>query len=296
MSEMYLRAGFLYTVTKYGDLPSIDQIIKALRELKDFGFSTCELEGRTKNHLKILLDNKELLRDYCESLGMKVINFVMMLPGTSSLDAEERKQAIIQFRDMSTLAEYFGSQTMEMDTYPAHLIFKGDPMEPENLKCQIPEGFSWNTQWRSLINIVDDYARIAADVGCKLQLHPRIGELVSNTDGMLRLRDAVRSDNLGFVFDTAQLHAQKEILPLSVVKLKGLIRCLHVSDNDGRNHVHKRLGQGTIDWEGLFTVLKKQDFVWNIAVDVANFGEIENDYRASLEFLTKLLENTLTLL
>jgi sugar phosphate isomerase/epimerase len=254
MSKMNLRAGFLYTVTKYGDIPSIDQIMKALSDLKDFGFSTCELEGRTQNHLKTLLDNKEHLRDYCESIGMKVINFVMMLPGTSSHDTEERKQALNLFRDTSTLAEYFGCQTMEMDTYPAHLIYLGDPMEPENLKTQIPEGFSWNTQWRSLTDIVDNYARIAADVGCKLQLHPRIGELVSNTDGMLRLRDSVHSENLGFVFDTAQLHAQKEILPLSAIKLEGLIRCLHVSDNDGCNHVHKRLGQGTIDWQGLFTV------------------------------------------
>jgi sugar phosphate isomerase/epimerase len=290
---MNLRAGFLYTVGKYGEIPSIDQIMMALQELKDIGFSTCELEGRNPSHLKMLLENKTRLRDYCEHLGLRVINFVMMLPGTSSLDAEKRKQAIKQFQDTSILAEYFGCQTMEMDTYPAQLIYEGDPMEPENLRTRIPEGYFWNTQWKNLVNIVDDYARIAADVGCKLQLHPRIGELVSNTDGMLRLWEAVRNDNLGFVFDTAQLHAQKEILPLSAVKLEGLIRCLHLSDNDGCTHAHKRLGQGTIDWAGLLRVLKKQGFEWNFAVDVANFGGIEDDYRASLEFLDDLIENTL---
>lgn len=286
---MNIRAGFLYTVGKYGDLPTLDNIKMALSELRKIGFPCCELEGRTKSHLRMLEENKGSLRDHCEGLGIKVINFVMMLPGTSSLNPDEQKDAVEQFRDASKLAKFFGCETMEMDSYSAALTYSCDPMETTNLKTKVPQGYSWDFQWKSFVNNVDEYAKVAADVGCKLQLHPRIGELVCNTDSMLRLRDAVKNENLGFIFDTAQLHAQKEILPLSAIKLQGYIRCLHLSDNDGNAHLHKRLGQGTIDWDGIIAVLRQHLFEWNIAVDIANFGEIEEDYIASLEFINNKL-------
>lgn len=54
------------------------------------------------------------------------------------------------------------------------------------------------------------------------------------------------------------LYAQKEILPLSIEKLGTRIYYLYVSDNDGRVNEHLGLGKGTIDWEGIFTALKKR--------------------------------------
>ncbi len=285
---MDIRGGFLYTVTKYGDLPTLAQIGTALRELRNYGYTCAELEGRDPTHLMMLEQHREELRALCQELGMRVVNFVMMVPGTSSLDSVVRASELATFARAAELARFFGARTMEVDTFPPPLAYQGDPTEPETLRTSVDVSYSWAEQWDVCVQLIREYARVAAGAGCLLQVHARIGEVVSNTDGMLRLLDAVEEDNLGFVLDTAQLHVQKEILPLSVEKLGGRIWSLHVSDNDGSIHMHRRLGQGTVDWDGLWLALKKHRFQWDIGVDIANYGTIEDDYRESRCFLEEL--------
>ena len=89
--------------------------------------------------------------------------------------------------------------------------------------------------------LVDAFGRcfdIAAEAGLKFCLEPRVGEQIANTDALLRLIDACGRPNFGAVLDTAHLHAQKEILPLSVEKLGKRIFYLHVADNDGMKNDH----------------------------------------------------------
>ena len=124
-----------------------------------------------------------------------------------------------------------------------------------------------------------------------LILEPRVGESISNTDAMLRLIDAVGKDNFGAVLDTGHLHAQKEILPLSIEKLGGRILYVHVSDNDGRDNYHLGLGKGTIDWEGVFMALKKHGFDRYVAIDIggAGFkGDLDREVIESKKFLEAL--------
>ena len=129
---------------------------------------------------------------------------------------------------------------------------------------------------------------MAKDAGLKLVMEPRVGENISNTDAMLRLLDAIDDNNFGAVFDTGHQNAQKEILPLSVEKLGGKIFYLHVADNDGCTNKHLKLGNGTIDWDGLFTALKKHRFNGYVAVDVGLVDNLDKAYRESKRFLENL--------
>jgi sugar phosphate isomerase/epimerase len=115
-----------------------------------------------------------------------------------------------------------------------------------------------------------------------------VGELVSNTDAFLRLWEHVGSDNFGMVLDTGHQNAQKEILPLSVEKLGKRIFYVHVSDNDGRTNEHLALGKGTIDWEGVFTALRKHGYDGYIAIDIGNVPDIEKAYIESRQFLEQM--------
>jgi len=107
----------------------------------------------------------------------------------------------------------------------------------------------------------------------------------------LRLLEHVKNDNLGIVLDTAHLHAQKEILPLSVEKLKDKISYLHVADNDGKVNEHLAVGKGTIDWEGVFLALKKHDFDGYVGIDVGRINNLEDEVLYSKNYLVKLCEN-----
>jgi sugar phosphate isomerase/epimerase len=119
-------------------------------------------------------------------------------------------------------------------------------------------------------------------------MEPRVGEIISNTDALVRLMDAVGDENFGAILDTAHLHAQKEILVLSVEKMAGRIYYLHVADNDGRENQHLALGDGTIDWRGLFACLRKHRFDGYVAIDVGRIPEVDDAYRRSLRFLRDL--------
>ena len=129
---------------------------------------------------------------------------------------------------------------------------------------------------------------MAKEAGLKLCVEPRVGEMISNTDSALRLLDHVKSDNLGVVLDTGHLNAQKEILPLSVEKLGDRIFYLHVSDNDGKTNEHLGLGRGNIDWEGVFSALKKHGFDGYVGLDIGKIPNLDEEIIRSKEFLIDL--------
>jgi sugar phosphate isomerase/epimerase len=120
-------------------------------------------------------------------------------------------------------------------------------------------------------------------------LEPRVGEIISNTDALLRLMDHVNAPNFGAVLDTAHQHAQKEILPLSVEKLGHRIMYLHVADNDGRVNEHRALGEGTVDWTGVFTALEKHQFKGYVAIDIGRLPDLDDAMRRSVAYLEDLL-------
>ena len=101
--------------------------------------------------------------------------------------------------------------------------------------------------------------------------------------------DAVQDENLGAVLDTAHLHAQKEILPLSVEKLGHRIVYVHAADNDSKTNEHLALGAGTVDWEGLINALRKFGFDGYIALDMGQVPEPDRDYAESKVFLERLI-------
>jgi sugar phosphate isomerase/epimerase len=73
-----------------------------------------------------------------------------------------------------------------------------------------------------------------------------------------------------------------------VEKLGKRIFYVHVSDNDGRTNEHLALGKGTIDWEGVFTALRKHGYDGYIAIDIGNVPDIEKAYIESRQFLEQM--------
>jgi len=223
-----------------------------------------------------------------------VINFCPVLPGVVSMDEKEQQKSIDLFKLGIELAVYFGCATIQIDSFTPPLRFMGDAPYKEMIsfgkefKVIIPDDFVWQKQWEALVNGISKCNELAKSAGLLLCLEPRVGEIISNTDAMMRLMDAVNDENLGAVLDTGHQHAQKEILPLSVEKLGKRIFYLHVSDNNGLTNEHLALGKGTIDWEGFFTALKRYQFNGYVAIDVGNVPDIDRAYVESRIFLENL--------
>ncbi|MBA7550668.1 Inosose dehydratase [subsurface metagenome] len=171
-----------------------------------------------------------------------------------------------------------------IDSYsPPVEVTNGDLLTNElsfgkQTSIRIPNNFSWKLFWDNFVNSIIRCTEIVKSNGMSLLIEPRVGEVVSNSDALIRLGELVNDEHFGVIFDTAHLHAQKELLPLSVHKLGKLLRYVHVADNDGRDNRHFLPGNGNIDWDSVFESLKQIKFNGFFATDLEKDINLEERF------------------
>ena len=288
---MKISCCWLYAITKYGYPPSIGDTFRVLKEMKNLGFENVELEGVRRENLMAVYKTRHELKKFCDDEGLKVINFCPVLPTSVSLSKGERKQAWDLFKRAIEIAKLFGCTTIQGDSFTPPLKFHGDSPYKESIgfgkhfTVKVDPKFRWQRQWDAMVETFTFFTKEAKKAKLKFCVEPRVGELLSNTDSILRMMDEVDDDNFGAVLDTAHLNAQKEILALSVEKLGKRIFYIHAADNDGRVNEHLATGRGTVDWDGVFQGLKKHKFSGYVAIDVGMIPDIDEQYRESFKFL-----------
>lgn len=288
---MKISCCWLYAITKYGYPPSIPDTFRVLGEMKALGFEYVELEGVRRDNLMAVYEQRHELKKYCEGEGLRVINFCPVLPGSVSLNRREREESWDLFKRAVEIAVFFGCATIQGDSFTPPLRFRGDSPYRESISygkhfsVEVDPEFDWNRQWEGMVESFSFMTREARKAGLRFCIEPRVGELLSNTDAILRMMDAVNDDNFGAVLDTAHQNAQKEILALSVEKLGSRVFYVHAADNDGRLNDHLAAGRGTVDWDGVFQALKKHHFSGYLAIDVGMVQDLDAQYHESFEFL-----------
>lgn len=291
---MNISCCWLYAISKYGYPPSLPDTHRALGDMAALGFTCVELEGVGEENLRAVHGERKALKQRCDDLGLRVVNFCPVLPELVHPEKARRVHALELFKIAVETATFFGCETIQTDSYTPPLEFVGDAPYREAIsfgkrfQVKVDPAFRWNDLWGWLTDSIGACADEAGRADLKFCLEPRVGEIISNTDALLRLMDAVDNDNFGAVLDTGHQHAQKEILPLSVEKLGGRVHYLHVSDNDGQTNQHLALGRGTVDWDGVFMALRKHDFSGYVAVDVGRVPDLDDQVRESKAFLEQL--------
>jgi len=291
---MKISCCWLFAISKYGYPPTLPNTHRALEEMEALGFKHVELEGVGEENLRAVYDARQEHKKRCEDLGLTIVNFCPVLPDLVHPEKAQRVHALDLFKLGVETASFFGCEMVQTISSTPPLAFVGDAPYKKTLtygqkyQVKVDPAFRWDDVWGWLTDSMGACADEADRAGLKLCLEPRVGEIISNTDALLRLMDAVDSDNFGAVLDTGHLNAQKEILPLSVEKLGGRIHYVHASDNDGQTNQHLAPGKGTVDWDGVFLALKKHDFSGYVAVDVGGVPNVDAQYAESKTFLEKL--------
>lgn len=288
---MKINCCWLYAISKYGYPPSISQAMQAFRDMAALGFQNVELEGVGEENLNAVFDNRQQFKQLAGELGIRVVNFCPILPELISFDPKQRRKALALFKKGVEIADYLQCETIQTDSYTPPFEFLGEAPYKDminyglEMKVRVPTDFSWGALWDILVDSMGRCAEMSAEAGLKFCLEPRVGELINNTDALLRLMEAINSPWFGAVLDTAHQNAGKEILPLAIEKLGRKIFYLHVADNDSQINEHLALGRGTIDWDAIFAGLKKHNFQGFVAVDVGRVPDLDEQYRESLAFL-----------
>jgi len=293
---MKLACCWMFAIGKYGFPPSLPNMLKAIPEMAALGFDYVELEGVGFENLRAVIDNREQLRQTLVQAGVQLSNFALILPEVVNEDPQVAEPAIAIFEEGVQTAVALGSPNVWVDSYfPPVEVVSGTLMTDQvvfgqQTRIRIPAGFSWPRFWDHYVRVMRRCTAIARRHGVRLLVEPRVGELTSNSEALMRLLEAVGDDNLGVILDTAHQHAQKELLPLSVEKLGHNIRYVHVADNDGLVNRHLVPGMGNIDWEEVLLALKRQGFDGYYAVDLEQLPDLEQCFVQGRQFMEAYAE------
>jgi len=299
MISKHITCAFLYTITRYGYPPAAGETIRYLREMAGLGFTSVELEGIGGDHLHGMARRRHDIRLALDDLGLALRVFCTVLPRLGSVRAAERAEALDLFRTGCETAAALGAPAV-LDNGPlVPYDFPADlPVArhyaPELLRrIGLPAGFEWARYRAELVAALQQACDIAASFGLNYYLHPCCGSLTETTDGYLWLREAVGRCNLRFNFDVSNQFYLRENLALGLWKTAGELDYIHLSDTRGDRIEHRAVGDGIIDWEGLFETLARIGFRGELAIDVGGsetgIADLDAAYRTSAERIEALI-------
>lgn len=293
----------MYAITKYGYVMGLEDIFRAIEDARRLGFEWIEMEGVGKQ-LNLVDANKAEIKKRCEKAGLKITNFVPVLPDIVSQDEGKRKVALDNFHLGCEVASFLGTELIEADSYHTPLYVE----EPYDIskefsyayqppKMRVDSKFDY---WKFFDNIlVDSVAKcndFAANCGLRLCVEPRVWETLPSVWALDALLRRVNSNNLGVVYETAHFACQRTNLVEAAEMLGKKIFYVHASDSNYTSEDHLELGKGLIDWKIVLTALAKQGFNGVFGVDIGGNpsmrGTLDEVYARSKAYLEKALATT----
>ena len=292
---------WLYAITKYRYIPSLEEVLSAIDDAKRLGFKYMELEG-IGSQLYMIVENKEIIKKKLSDNGIKLVDFVPVLPDMMSVDPQKRSKALKDFKVGCEVAFYLEADIVQADSFylPIHVERPYDvskefryTYKPPLMKID-PNFNFWRFFEDVVVSSISECNDIAKDHGLKLCIEPRTWETISNAWALELLLREVKSENLGAVLDVAHLAAQK-MHPVQCVEMLGKrIFYVHASDSDFMMEDHLEIGTGMVDWKSFLEALKKHGFKGCIGIDVGGKEEmkqkLDSMYINSKKYLEDLMK------
>jgi len=289
---------WLYAITKYRYIPSLGEVLSAIDDAKRLGFQYMELEG-IGSQLYMIVENKEIIKKKLSDNGIKLVDFVPVLPDMMSVDPQKRSKALKDFKVGCEVAFYLEADIVQADSFylPIHVERPYDvskefryTYKPPLMKID-PNFNFWRFFEDVVVSSISECNDIAKDHGLKLCIEPRTWETISNAWALELLLREVKSENLGAVLDVAHLAAQK-MHPVQCVEMLGKrIFYVHASDSDFMMEDHLEIGTGMVDWKSFLEALKKHGFKGCIGIDVGGKEEMKQKLDSMYINSRKYLEN-----
>ena len=293
---MKISITYLYTIYKYGYPPKIEDDFKALADIEQLGFHYLEMESLGPEHGEQVWRRRADLKKCLEDHRIHVHNFCVVDPDLVSLDGAKRGAALERLKRTAELGVYFGAETLHLASYAPPVTYLGDaPYQldqdyalGDTFSLRIPDGFSWEQVWNVLVESCQKSAAVAKDFDRTIVMEPRVGEVICSVDSLLRLISDVGCSNFKANFDTGHFSAQRENVPLALMKLQNQYANIHISDNIPSNTDHLPVGAGATDWNEFFRILKLQGYDGYLGLDLTGRDSLADDYRQSVDYIKQL--------
>ena len=127
---------------------------------------------------------------------------------------------------------------------------------------------------RSLVEICE----FAWELGIKVAVeNPCPNEVFDEPEDLRTLVDRFDEDVVGICFDSSHANILRDGVETAKV-FQGRVMSVHLSDNDGRGDDHLPPFEGSIDWEGVLSVLIEGGFTGPWLFEVLGWGADPYDF------------------
>ncbi len=145
-------------------------------------------------------------------------------------------------------------------------------------------------QWKNVAHVVEEAAKVSAEFGLDLVFHPHVATYVETPEECERFFDVTSHTGIGLCLDTGHCEYGGGDTVTEAAKFASVLRFLHIKDVDMKileESRHKKLtfeeaiedkvftiiGQGSIDFPGLFRLLEKNNYSgWMVIEQDVKFG------------------------
>ena len=293
---MKIGVTYLYTICNYGYPPAFADELIAIEKISEMGFHYLEMEALGRDHTETVLANKTEFKKKLDDCHVHVHNFCIVDPDLVSIDKDKRKKAFDNFERTIELGSFFEAETIHLASYapPVEYIgakpydLGGEYGYTEKIQVRVPDDLDWKNVWNVLIESCRFAAQKAAKYGKTLIMEPRVGEIICSVDSLIRLIQDVNEPNFKANFDTGHFSAQRECVPLALIKMKGMFANIHIADNVPVNMEHITVGKGSIDWNEFFRILKNMNYEGYLGLDLSASDTIEKDLIESAAYIREV--------
>jgi sugar phosphate isomerase/epimerase len=136
---------------------------------------------------------------------------------------------------------------------------------------------------------LDELSLFARQRGAEVLLENLPGGLANSERLVLFL--AMTHLRLGFCFDTGHAHLEEGVAA-ALDRMRERVRCVHLSDNDGRSDLHLPPGKGTVDWAALRAPLARLGCPVVLTLRDSGTEPPADQARRSLEQLHQVFDKT----
>jgi sugar phosphate isomerase/epimerase len=224
---------------------------EGIRKTKEIGFDTIDIFA---DPLETGVKERRLIKETCGEVGLPVVSTVCCALGIADFNTTVQRFHVDRVKAYLDLAyEFEGRNTLLV---LGEYIWQQEVIKPED-------------QWKWAAQNVRELGEYAADLGLEvaLELEPFHLSIVNTLDKMVKFLNEVGHPAVKANLDISHLtlsHTPAE----DILKLKGRIAHVHISDCDGKVHGDLPPGRGVVDFPSYLSQLKQTGFDGTVSIEL----------------------------
>lgn len=232
--------------------------IEGIRQTAQIGFDTIDIFA---DPLEITTEEKNAIRDACQSAGLPVISTVCVALGIADFNVVVRRFHIDRAKKYLDFGQFLNAKNLLLVV--GEYVWQREVIKPED-------------QWTSAVESVRELGEHAAELGQEIaiELEPFDLSLVNSVPKMKRFLDDVNVPAVKANVDISHLalvHANAAELN----SLKGRIAHVHISDCNGKVHGDLPPGRGVVDFPPYLKALRDAEFGGTVSLELEYSPEPE---------------------